>query len=644
MRKRIMIPVFLLFLALIWLGCAAADTKQAQNLRIQMVLSETEVQVGDTVQVMIQAINTTGKDFPEAMTLSDPDGKKVGNFGDPVLKNGETVTWFGTHTVSKKDLQEERISYSFIYAVTDENGELHKKKTNFGLKITPGIPEATPEPEPTPEPKPEDFDDVVLYAVYRPNPSTGYVSVGCVDRGGNVWLAEKADVRWPAADRDVRDMLRTRRGMTKYESLIGTEADGTVLNDAWFFWDVPAMVDAVPQPAERPRKTGIDVGQEAVWGLRKNERGEEESVLLGMAGSYVYENPSPDAQRLYLFMWRMMVLDEIFHSYGVCYATESVSPQGFRGVTVREFYSLADGDLSKARITAAWLDGEDGPEEKELSPEEMETIRTLAERGMIIRKENTWFMPQDVLTYIFTDEQGSELGRIRLFSYAESADEEGELTIRTLAAGEDGMYQTVLMPRPLNTLTEEEIRLMTVRIEGVDYVVGQSTPRDLIDHGWACFPELSGVFIFEDPECNNSIEVRTRGESLDEPIISISCQFAYEADIEYCGYDGILDPDNPDDPDWGYFDEDPAEEPDDGTDETPDEAAAPDPDDEYAWQKQWVALTEWIHDVLGAGQDTSAPGTSVCYPLSDGRYLYLFSNSSPIVITLSEYGPDSDIW
>ena len=102
---------------------------------------------------------------------------------------------------------------------------------------------------------------------------------------------------------------------------------------------------------------------------------------------------------------------------------------------------------------------------------------------------------------------------------------------------------------------------------------------------------------------NNTIVVWTAGGSLDEPILRISCQFAYEADISWCGFDGILNPDNPKDPDWGYLED---EEPE--PDEAEDADVGPEDDD---WQKQWVALSEWVHDVIGADQDTSEPGTSV---------------------------------
>ena len=636
MKKRMAVLAAVLLAVLACLGIAGAEAAKGQVLRVQMIVSPTSLKKGDTVRAAVSLTNVSGKDFPGAMTLSDPNDRQITGFGEPVLKDGESASWIGEWTVTEKDLEEGKLVFTVRYVVEDENGETKKKMTRLGYKITAAPDEPEPTPEPTPEPRPEDFPDVVLYGVYRPNPSTGWVAVGCVDRAGDVWLAGRADVKWPCRDEAIREMLRTRRGMQKYENLIGSEADGTRMNDAWFFTDVPAMVEAVPMPETEPRKTGYDVGQEAVYGLRKNAAGEEESVLLGMAGSYLYENPSPDAQRLYLFMWRLMTLDEIFNAHGIGFATEGTSPQGFRGISVREFYGFSDGDLSQAAVSAVWLDAEGGPLEAKLSPEETDALRTLAERGMVIRKENRWIMPEDTLTCIFTDGQGRELGRIRLFSYTEGMDEDGENIVLTLAAADDGMYQTALMPQPVDSLTEEELRMMTVRIEGVDYTVGKSTPRDLIRSGWTCFPEQAGVFTYQDPEMNDTIEVSTAGYSLDEPILHISCQFAYEIDISYCGYDGIPDPDDPDDPDWGYFKDDGEE-----TKNGDEGIAGPEEDD---WQKQWGALTGWIDDVIGAGQDTSEPGVPVCYPLSDGRYLYLYSAVSPISITLSEHGPDEDIW
>ena len=630
MKRLLSVLSVVLVLALVWLCPAGAEETAKRDLTFQMVISERNVRAGDTVQVYFSATNNSGKDLTSGVTLMDPKGKQVKEFGAPVLKSGTYAYWFGSWTVTEKDLEAGKIIFTVRYSVEDENGGIVNKKVHVSRGISAVQPEPTPEP--APEPKQEDFDDVILYGVHRPNPSTGWVSVGCIDAAGSLWLAARADVPWPARDEDIREMLRTRRGMTLHGSLVDTRADGTLMNSAWFSRVAPDMISAIPQSEGKPRKTGIDIGQEGVWALRKNESGEEESVLLGMSGSYAYENPSPDAQRLYLFMWRALSSNEIFTADSIGYAAEDVSPRGFQGVTVREFFGLSDGDFSSASVSAVYRDADCGPETKELTSEEVNSLRALAEYGMVIRKESVWDMPEDVLTCTYTDAQGNTLGEIRLFTYTVETNEEGENILQTLAVADDGMYQFALEPRPVDTLTEEELRLLTIRIEGVDYTVGKSTPRDLIRNGWNCNPEWNGAFTFQDPEWNNMIEVFTSGDSLDEPITHISLQFAYELDIEYCGYDGIIDPDDPDDPDRGYFRTDPEDEWEE--EEDPDESR----------QKNWAALTGWIHDVLGEDQDTSVPGTSVCYPLSDGRYLYLFSNGSPVAITLSDHGPGEETW
>ena len=106
----------------------------------------------------------------------------------------------------------------------------------------------------------------------------------------------------------------------------------------------------------------------------------------------------------------------------------------------------------------------------------------------------------------------------------------------------------------------------------------------------------------------------------------------------------MLDPDNPKDPDRGYFGDEP--DPDEGepeTDEGENEPETDEDEEEEPWEKDWVSLTVWVMDVLGESQEGLQPGDSVCYPLSDGRFLYLYSNSSPIVITLSESGSGIDV-
>ena len=144
-----------------------------------------------------------------------------------------------------------------------------------------------------------------------------------------------------------------------------------------------------------------------------------------------------------------------------------------------------------------------------------------------------------------------------------------------IAKQEDLTEKPQTYQRVTVTLTEEELRMLTVTIKGVDYIVGKSTPRDLIRSGWNCFPELIGAFTFENPETDSTIEVRTAGCSLDEPIISISCE-----------EDGVI-------------------------------------------------------GVPGAGQEGRESGESVCYPLSNGSYLY--SSSSHVSLTLSESGPEDSV-
>lgn len=639
MKKRFLIPMLLVMILALGLSAAGAETGAGDKyMKVTMQFSTKQVEAGDTIHVEIGLTNLTGDETP--VMLYDPGKKLIAEFGKPVLKDGEGISWAGDWTVTEKQVEEGRITFAVKYCAKNENGETVSHIKNFSKKIVSKAaesagPSAEPTPEPTPEPTaaptaaPEIRGDVFLYGVYRPNPGMGWVAVGALDSAGDLWIAEKADVPWPATTERIMEMLKERRGMKLMYNVLGSRCDGFIMDKEWLR-DMKIMAETVPAQEGQPKKTGIDIREQAVYAMRPGENNKPESVLLGMGGSSLFENKDPGAQEMYRWMWRQLNLVEIFgNSAGVASAIE---PKGFEAVSVKDFFGLKEG-AEEAEITAEMTDCEEGLIPAEMTKEETEQIRKIARLGLITGKRNSMQVTGGTMRYHFRDAEGNDLGTIETYERT-ARDEDGEeKTTNLLAVANDGMYTIAVKPEPVDTLTEKEQRLLTFTLDGVDYTIGKSTPRDMINNGWNCFQEWDGTLSFSDAEGYSSILVWTGGGSIDEPISAISSQFAYELDISYYGFDGIADPDNEADMDtiWRnkYLDRLEAEGYDVARDD--DEDDEPDPDEEDDG-RNWNPMTEWLKQEMGGVAIDNGPEAEV--KLSDGRTLYMHAAASPINLSL----------
>ena len=593
---------------------AAEGSTGKQAVRIFMTLPEEPAVNGETIRLEIRVANVSGVDFTEPMFLYGPDGKEIGSFGKPVLKNNEQVVWHGSWTVNRELLKDGKISYTLRYSIPDENGNQVRKTVRF--RKTFAVTEPVPEPAETEAPpEAESLPEVILFSVFRPNPGSSRFTVACIDRAGDFWYAEEADVEWPARVQDVVETVIRRRGMTRKESLIGTGYDGETL-DRSRFTELASMAAAAETQDSRPVKTGADFGQEEIYALRRNRDGEEEAVLLGISGSYVFGNQDRNAQALYRFMWRQL------RRYcgapgGFGYASEIAMPRGFEMITVRDFFGLQDVNAETAVITAALEDCETGMLEADLTEEGTAFARKLLTRGVIIEKRNSLVTTGGTFSYFFSDGEGRLLGRIDTF--------EGN----TLAVARDGMYTISFLPEPAESLTPEERERCSFRLEGIEYTLGVSTPRDLIHHGWNCSLEADGTYVFRDPACYSEFYVSTAGGGADEPIRSVSFRFAGSVDLEYCGFDGIVNPDDPEDPDTVWWNRS-MEEDTDGGDGGP---AGDDPVG-AGLEKSWEMMYRWLRAELHAERPENGIGYSAAFSLSNGSTLHISSVVSPPVLSL----------
>ncbi len=141
----------LLFASIITMLLLVMATASADDpLKVSMTLSETTFTEPKEVMVSISITNIGEKDMPSSVRLYDPDGYEIEEFGSPILKAGETVTWSGIWNVTLKQLNIGRISYKVRYSVYGEeidsegNPEVVTKAKSFSKKISFEGPNAIP--------------------------------------------------------------------------------------------------------------------------------------------------------------------------------------------------------------------------------------------------------------------------------------------------------------------------------------------------------------------------------------------------------------------------------------------------------------------------------------------------------------------
>ena len=147
-RKRLFLALALgIALVLVCVSAALADSP----IKVSMELSNNKFSAPKTITVNITVTNVGDGDLPGPVTLQYPSGKKVDDFGSPVLSVGASKRWSGDWTVTQAELEAGKVTFSVRYSAYDgpigEDGEptLKSHKVNFSKKIyyTGADPEIT---------------------------------------------------------------------------------------------------------------------------------------------------------------------------------------------------------------------------------------------------------------------------------------------------------------------------------------------------------------------------------------------------------------------------------------------------------------------------------------------------------------------
>ncbi len=130
-RRWIVLALAVLAVALL------VDTAAAEfdPLKVTMELSSNKFTEPRTITVSIQISNSGEDDMPGPVTLLYPNGKKVEEFGEPVLTVGASQSWTGKWTVTQKQLEDGRITFSALYTIIDDEGNPVQKRKNFSKRL-----------------------------------------------------------------------------------------------------------------------------------------------------------------------------------------------------------------------------------------------------------------------------------------------------------------------------------------------------------------------------------------------------------------------------------------------------------------------------------------------------------------------------
>ena len=162
-----------------------------------------------------------------------------------------------------------------------------------------------------------------------------------------------------------------------------------------------------------------DYGTSRSYAVRYAPEGEMTCILLGAYGDLAFSNTDPNAQALYATLISLSS-DEVSDDDIMNYI-------GLQPIPLSTFCGYDPAALNEAKLSATYMDCEAGPIPMELSEEENQRIRRLAQNGSVTLKANALDVTGGYTVYSFSDKEDNLIADITLY--------EGLLISRS-----DGMY------------------------------------------------------------------------------------------------------------------------------------------------------------------------------------------------------------
>lgn len=131
MIKRSVLILIILAIVTVFSSALAEDP-----VKLKMNLSNNRPEAGEAIHVAITVTNQGEETMPGPVTLYTPEGKRIKEFGAPVLEAGGEASWEGDWTVTEEQLAEGRITFTVRYEY-DQDGTVVKKVKHFSKKLLP---------------------------------------------------------------------------------------------------------------------------------------------------------------------------------------------------------------------------------------------------------------------------------------------------------------------------------------------------------------------------------------------------------------------------------------------------------------------------------------------------------------------------
>ena len=180
-------------LVLVCVSAALAD----DPIKVSMELSKYKFTGPETITVSITVTNIGDGDMPAPVTLYYPSGKKIEEFGSPILSVGASKRWTGDWKVTREQLEAGKIAFKISYSYyegSDDEAEpqLVKKGKNFSKKITYTGVDATPEVSVTRKITPTTAQKGQEVSVIYEIANTGEVDITSVNIKENTSISSKS--------------------------------------------------------------------------------------------------------------------------------------------------------------------------------------------------------------------------------------------------------------------------------------------------------------------------------------------------------------------------------------------------------------------------------------------------------------------
>ncbi len=131
MKRILMILAATVLLLTLCVPALAAE----KPIKVEMGLSANRFSGPADVTVTIKVTNVSDADMPGTLTLHDPNGKALEDFGAPVLAAGASKSWTGTWSVTQEQLDAGRLVFAVRYPIVGEDGLQINKVDNFYVTI-----------------------------------------------------------------------------------------------------------------------------------------------------------------------------------------------------------------------------------------------------------------------------------------------------------------------------------------------------------------------------------------------------------------------------------------------------------------------------------------------------------------------------